>query len=257
MKRTKTIAMFSIAAMMIALSISCASKEPAAETQPKEPAVEKTIPTAKAKHVERELIDWKGASIGQDVPAWVYDAVDDNKNALEKIDALQGKVIFIYEGRGKNLNLLKSWINNFDAQAGFARSIKNTVISSFGGVQQGSINDEESDAYLEELVGTFSKAKITGLAKQMDYWVETRIIDNDAKTSEDIYQYFVVYAMEKEDYRFLIDQALGKVDAKTEKEKELKQEVENIALAAAVYDLMDEEGKDQSEDEPIEVGGEY
>ena len=251
MKRTKILLGAASVALILFMNMSCASKpanEPVAQTQPEE---KKTLPAKKAKHVERELIDWKGASIGQDVPEWVEFAVDSDYDSLGKISALDGKEVFLAENRGKNLNILKSWTNNFDVQANFSRSITNFVVSSFGGVLEGSVNKEQDESYLEELVGSFSKAKIVGLVKKMDYWVETRIIDNDSKKTEDIYQYFVVYAMERDDYRNLIDTALGKVDAQTAREKELKNEVRDIALAAQVLSNMDEANNNSSEEVEI------
>lgn len=247
MKRTKILMGVVLATASITL-FSCASKP-----QPQETSNEKPVTTVakKQKHVERELIDWKGASIGQDIPEWVSLVVDGETEGLDKsIKGLDGKEIFLAEGTGKNLDILKSWTNNFDVQGSFSRSIKNRVIASFGGVLEGSKNKAQDESYMEELVGSFSKAKISGLVKKTDYWVQTRIIDNDSKKTEDVYQYFVVYAIDKEDYRALIDEALGKVAARNEREQELKNETRNIALAAAVLDMTeDQEAKEASQDD--------
>lgn len=253
MKCTKLLIGVASLTLILAMNMSCAST-PAAVTQPVETKTEekKTLPAKKAKHVERELIDWKGSAIGQDIPVWVEYAVDSDYDSLGKIKTLEGKEVFLAEDRGKNLNILKSWTNNFDVQSNFAKSITNYVLSSFGGVLEGSVNKEADESYLEELVGTFSKAKVVGLVKKMDYWVQTRVIDNDANKSEDIYQYFVVYAMERDDYRNLIDEALGKVDARTEREQELKNEARNIALGAAVLSVIDEAEQKESSEESSE-----
>ena len=229
MKLIKNLGLVLLAGFTVVLA-SCVTTEKAPVAQQ----------TKKAKHVERELIDWKGAAIGQDVPQWVSDAVDGNYDSLSARSELKDKVIFIAENRGKNQNILKSWTDNFDIQGGFGRAVGNYVVAAFGGAQQGSLNDAEAQSYLEDLVGTFSKVKVTGLTKKLDYWVQERVIDNDAKTTEDIYQYFVVYAMDNEDFRTQMDKALGKVDPKTQKQQEVKNKAEDILMSAVILELSEE-----------------
>lgn len=54
-------------------------------------------------------------------------------------------------------------------------------------------------------------------------------------TINDIYQYFVVYAMDKEDFRLQLDRALGKVEAKTQVQKELKENVLSAVVEATIF----------------------
>lgn len=178
-----------------------------------------------SKHVERELIDWKGAAIGSEIPSWVVDAVDQNYKSISALPQFENKLIFFAEDQGKNLDMLKSWVNNFNVQGSFAKSVSNFVMTKFGGEQSGSKADETSESFLKEITATFAKTEINGLSKELDYWVKTRYIDNDRKTTEDIYQYFVVYAMDKNDLKLQLDRALGLVDAKDEAQKKLKVEV--------------------------------
>ena len=178
-----------------------------------------------SKRVEREMIDWKGASVGSEIPSWVVDAVDQNYKAISQLPQFENKLIFFAEDQGKNLDMLKSWVNNFNVQGAFSKSVSNFVISKFGGEQAGSKNDETSESFLKEITSTYSKTEINGLSKELDYWVKTRYIDNDKKTSEDIYQYFVVYAIDKNELKLQLDRALGLVEAKEESQKKLKVEV--------------------------------
>lgn len=178
-----------------------------------------------SKRVEREMIDWKGASIGSEIPSWVVDAVDQNYKAISQLPQFENKLIFFAEDQGKNLDMLKSWVNNFNVQGAFSKSVSNFVISKFGGEQAGSKNDETSESFLKEITSTYSKTEINGLSKELDYWVKTRYIDHDKKTSEDIYQYFVVYAIDKNELKLQLDRALGLVEAKEESQKKLKVEV--------------------------------
>ena len=47
-----------------------------------------------SKSVEREMIDWKGASIGSEIPSWVVDAVDQNYKAISQLPQFENKLIF-------------------------------------------------------------------------------------------------------------------------------------------------------------------
>ena len=193
---------------------SCASKPEVEESKPK---VSKTV--------EREMIDWKGASIGSELPDWVYSAVDNDVLALSTLPQFENKIIYFAEDQGQNLDLLKSWVNNFNVQASFSRELSNFVIAKFGGEQNGSKNEDEVQMYLNELVASCSKAEINGLGKKLDYWVKTRYIDKELDTVKDVYQYFVVFAIDKDDFRLQMDRVLGKVEAKTEAQRKLKADV--------------------------------
>ncbi|MBO5137529.1 MAG: hypothetical protein J6B81_03410 [Spirochaetaceae bacterium] len=198
-----------------------------------EPATSAAPPVSK--RVEREMIDWKSASIGGEIPEWVYAAADNDQVALSALPQFEGKLIFFAEDQGKNLDLLKSWVNNFNVQAALSRQLSNFVIAKFGGEQSGDKNSEEVQMYLNELVSACSKAEINGLAKELDFWVKTRYADSDMDTIDDVYQYFVVYAMDKEDFRLQLDRALGKVEAKTQAQQEMKENVLSAVVEATIF----------------------
>lgn len=211
MKKILKIGVVLVAASMLA---SCASKPEAEVSKPKV-----------AKTVEREMIDWKGASIGSELPDWIYSAVDNDMLALSTLPQFENKIIYFAEDQGQNLDLLKSWVNNFNVQASFSRELSNFVIAKFGGEQNGSKNEDEVQMYLNELVASCSKAEINGLGKKLDYWVKTRYIDKELDSVKDVYQYFVVFAIDKDDFRLQMDRVLGKVEAKTEAQRKLKADV--------------------------------
>ena len=211
MKKILEIGVVLVAVSMLA---SCASKP---ETEESKPKVSKTV--------EREMIDWKGASIGSELPDWIYSAVDNDVLALSTLPQFENKIIYFAEDQGQNLDLLKSWVNNFNVQASFSRELSNFVIAKFGGEQNGSKNEDEVQMYLNELVASCSKAEINGLGKKLDYWVKTRYIDKELDTIKDVYQYFVVFAIDKDDFKLQMDRVLGRVEAKTEAQRKLKADV--------------------------------
>lgn len=186
-------------------------------------------------HVERFMIDWKGASVGAEVPAWVYDAVEEDYGALSSMPQLSKKKIICAESQGRNLDLLKSWVNNFDVQGSFSRSLSNFVIAQFGGEQSGAKGSAVKKEFLDEIVSSFSRTEITGLSKELDFWVKTREVDKDADSFSDTYEYFVVYAISQPDFEYQLNKVLGLVKAQNEAEEEIKSRVFEKMNEAQVF----------------------
>ena len=185
-----------------------------------------------AKEIERVIVDYKGAALGTEVPSWVEAVVNDDYVALQSLPEFKDKdkIPVVAVERGKNLDLLKSWGNNFSAQAQVSRAIQNKVSAEFGGTQEGDKNAEEATSFIKELVATFSNTKISGLKKERDYWVKMKIRDNHNKTESEQYEYYVLYSIGNKDLQYQIDVALGKVSAQNQVQRELKTEVKD-ALA--------------------------
>ncbi|MDR0823426.1 MAG: hypothetical protein LBN20_06585 [Endomicrobium sp.] len=183
-------------------------------------------PAAKiASKVERVILDYKGAALGSEIPTWVESAVNDDYQTLESMPRFKDRLAVVAIENGKNLDLLKSWANNFSVQAQLSRQISNKISAEFGGGQQGDKNSEESTTFIREVVATLSEAKISGLSKEMDYWLKVRTIDKDKKTEVEQYTYYVVYSINKADLQRQIDIALGKIAAKNQEQQEIKTEV--------------------------------
>lgn len=229
MKKTKKIWPMAALAITATLAIAgCASTErPGVGAGSGAPA-----PTI-AKPIERVILDYKGATIGADIPPWVEAAIDDDYQRIMQLPQFKGKVPMVDYGQGQNLDLLRSWVNNFNMQASVSRRISTFVDAKFGGTQLGSKDTPENRQLMQEIVGTCSKAEINGLAKETDYWIKMRTIDKSKGTESDQYYYYVIYSIVQEDLDYQIAQAMGKVAAKTKEQEELKLDVQNAMKDAA------------------------
>jgi len=183
-------------------------------------------PPKPAPKIERIRVDYQGAAIGSDVPEWVEAATNMDIETIKKIPRFKGKVPIVAVNTGQNLDILRSWVNNFDVQAQISRMISNYVEAEFGGKQKGNKNSPENINFVEEMVTTFSNAKISGLGKEMDYWIKLRTKDHDKGTETEGYFYYVVYSISEEDLNYQVAQSLGKVKTKTKEQEEIKQDVE-------------------------------
>lgn len=216
---------------------SCAGGPPdrAGGTAPPAPQVAAAPPPQQAKTIERIIVDYKGAAIGAEIPAWVQAAVDNDYERIAKLPQFKGKVPIIDYGYGQNLDLLRSWVNNFNVQAGVARRISSSIQAEFGGEQLGTKDSPENRNFVKEVVATFSQTEISGLAQELDYWTRLRTIDREKGTETEQYTYFVVYSISEEDLNFQIARALGKAAAQTAEQEELKTDVENALKSLKAF----------------------
>lgn len=212
-----------LSTILLVLFVSCASNKVANN----EPII--------SKKVTREMIDWKGASLNAEIPAWVYDAIEEDYQSLSKLPQLKNKKIIFAEGTGKDLDLLKSWVNNFDVQGTFSKSITNFVSAKFGAELSGSKDNSVSQNYLDELVSTISRTEINGLSKELDFWVLSRTNDSVKGTVTDQYEYFVVYAIDCSTLEYQIADALGAVEASTEAENEMKTKISKEMTETQIF----------------------
>jgi hypothetical protein len=192
-----------------------------------------------ANDIERVRVDYQGAVTGSEIPAWVQAAIDFDTQALQKLPGFEGKIAIVDYGVGQNLELLRSLVNNFNVQASVARRISNYVEANFGGEQLGDKNTAENRSFVEEVVATFSRVEINGLAKEKEYWVKLRTIDRGKKTESEQYYYYVLYSISEQTLNEQIARAMSNIPAKTRDQEEIRANVED-AMRRAAYNSIEE-----------------
>jgi hypothetical protein len=235
MKTNEMMRIMGIFCVVLALA-SCASSSNKAPTGTI-PGTGADAPT-KATNVDRIRVDYQGAVTGSEIPEWVQAAIDFDTTTLQKLPGFEGKIAIVDYGIGGELDLLRSQVNNFNVQASVARRISNYVEANFGGEQLGDKNTAENRSFVEEVVATFSHVKISGLAKEKEYWVKLRAIDRDKKTESEQYYYYVLYSISEQILNEQIAQAMNNVAAKTRDQEEIRANVED-AMKRAAYNSIE------------------
>jgi hypothetical protein len=192
-----------------------------------------------AGNIERVRVDYQGAVTGSEIPAWVQSAIDFDAESLQNLPGFEGKIAIVDYGVGQNLELLRSLVNNFNVQASVARRISNYVEANFGGEQLGDKNTAENRSFVEEVVATFSRVEINGLAKEKEYWVKLRTIDRGKKTESEQYYYYVLYSIPEQTLSEQIARAMINIPVKTKDQEELRTSVEE-AMKRAAYNSVEE-----------------
>ena len=204
----KTVLVLSALGMLIA---GCTSTEAATvQTAPR-------AASGNARNLKFEITDWQGAAFGSEIPEWAQIVLAD-KEQLDRIAAAptyKDLAVRTASAQGKDIDLLKRWVQN-DIAAAVTREIMQTItVKSGQGMSGNKDSDKDAQKFLQDVMGVFSSVTLNGLEKSREFWVERR----DKQRGTESYEYVAVYVINKENLMLQIDRALGKVAAKTEKEK--------------------------------------
>jgi hypothetical protein len=211
--------MFVLFPCVLALFAAC-SGAPAAQN-----AAAPAAQPAPAPAIQRDkvTIDYRGASLGGQIPEWVLWASEgDPDNLLAGLSRVQGKKTILVQNSGQDLDLLQTWVN-LQALSDASSMIKTTVSTEAGSALEGNKNTAGNKSAVEQFITAFSETEISGLGRELDFWVKERSVS----TNEENYTYYVVFGITEENLNFLIETALGKVQAETEEEQEILDDIKD------------------------------
>jgi hypothetical protein len=213
--------------VLVVLFGACAGSPPSNNvTQDRantEAAQSQPVNRAPVAELDTVMIDWRGASLGGEIPDWVRWAADgDPDNKIPKLERLNGKKTFLIMSSGQNLDLLQAWAN-IEAQGDVVTRIKTTVRDEGGLKLEGEKNTPGNRSVVEQAISFFSQAELSGLERELDFWVKERSKSSGVES----YNFYLVYGITNENFDYQVSRALGQVQAKTQEEKEMLGEIED------------------------------
>ena len=194
-----------------ALVVSCASQ----------PKVEKPVVTQEGKV---QVID-DIYHLSRETPDWIFLEPAEIEKASEYRD------LYVFKGvsTGKDINGLQLWVKGFIVSADLARFVSVRVQDKFVGAAAGDIDKLET--YMEDVVKSVSEAQYSGARIVKQYWWQIRKARADGGI-DDIYEYYVLYTVDKKQIdaaiRRAIEQNDAKAKAKTEDEQTARDRVKKI-----------------------------
>ena len=176
---------------------------------------------AKVSNRKYEVIDWQGSSFGAEIPDWAMNVND--VNVLKKDEAYKGMVVRMALAEGKDIDLIKRWVQN-DIAAAVVREIVQAITVKSGNKLKGNKDsDKDVKKFLDDTAGIASKMKIAGLGKDREFWTLRR--DRSGKES---YSYVAIYVINRENLMSQIDRVLGKVSATKKEEREMLEDIRDV-----------------------------
>jgi hypothetical protein len=197
-----------VLAAAAALVVSCASQ----------PKVEKPVVT---KEGRVQVID-DIYHLSRETPDWIFLEPAE----IEKTSEYKGLYVFKGVSTGKDINGLQLWVKGFIVSSDLAKFVSVRVKDTFVGAAAGDIDKLET--YLENVVKTVSEAQYSGARIVKQYWWQIHKARADGGI-EDVYEYYVLYTVDKQQIDAAIKRALEendlKLKAKTEDEQTARDRV--------------------------------
>ncbi len=221
MKRIVLVSLALIAAAL--LIVSCGSSP-----KSKPPKVEKPEVSKENKPVVMD----DQYHLTRPTPDWIFLEA----NEMEGKGEYKDLYLFKYAQQGQDVDGLRLWVRGFSQASEIARVVSTRVQDKFVGAAAG--DKDKLETYLEEVVKTVSEAQYSGARKQADYWWQIQRANTDGTVSQ-YYEYHLLFGVPKtqidQAIKRALDDANGKVKAKTEDEQTARDRVRRV---------MEEEGMD-------------
>ncbi|WP_296328965.1 hypothetical protein [uncultured Treponema sp.] len=155
--------------------------------------------------IPTEILEHKGTAWGVAQPEWVGTVLTTpNQKTLKKALGLTDKKIWVLTKNGSNLDFLQTWVDQVDARAEIAASIKQTIGDKIKASMAGTSSDTDIEKTIERESERLAVTSVAGLEKETDWWTRNRRLKDDVKKGESSddyitqYSYMVVYAMDEE-----------------------------------------------------------
>ncbi len=173
----------------------------------------------------KNIIDYQGAEWGDECPKWVRTLNANSAEAVGKELKIDTKkyLIYVAQGRGKDLDMAEVWVKNIQAKQEVAASISQIIASNTIAEMRSSDGKEPDDntkkRIYESATRMASVVDLHSLEYVTQFWVYTGTLapgKKKAKSEKDYtsleYTYYVVYKMDKEDYQKQLDAAMATID---------------------------------------------
>lgn len=164
--------------------------------------------TPKVKDVSgtTEILEHKGTRWGVAQPSWVTTVMTTpNQKTLSKELGID-KHIWVLESSGENLDFLQNWVDQVDARAEIAASIKQGIADFVKADMKGE-SKESVDKELERYSARAAMINLSGLNKEIEWWTKTRSRLDKKSDYEIQYNYLVVYSLDEKLYEKQIMEA--------------------------------------------------
>ena len=160
-----------------------------------------------------EILEHKGTAWGTPQPEWVGTVLSTpNQKTLSKELGIN-KHIWVLTKSGKNLDFLKTWVDQVDARAEIAASIKQGVADFVGAQLSGDDTDVEEQ--VERYSARAEMVTLSGLNKETDWWSKTRSRVDKKSDYVEQYNYMVVYSLDEDLYQKQIKNAYKDLNDET------------------------------------------
>ena len=177
-----------------------------------------------------EVVNYQGASFGKAVPKWVELISEGQYSRVllqKEMPGLEGMKVFVVNGRGDNLDFVKSWVTLVDVETevtGAMERMTGKAVSSHMEASAHAQGLEVDPSEVSKQVSDFrlavQDARISGLERIAEYWVEIEVKEKK-EVVDHYYEYYSVWGIEQKRFDKQLDQAMKGIDKTTPQTQEL------------------------------------
>ena len=143
-----------------------------------------------------KIIQTRDGSGIKGIPNWLLAYIDGGIEAVEKLDAYNGKYVFIAENRGENIIVLNKWIENYSEKLDFpmlaaARMEKRMILSA------SLYPDNEYGRFYEAMIKNAYGGEYPSAVKEDTYWIKIWFERENTLEYTESYRYFVLITINK------------------------------------------------------------
>lgn len=176
--------------------------------------------------VRKNILDYQGSEWGDECPKWVRTLNANSTEAVGKELKIDTKkyLVYVAQGRGKDLDMTEVWVKNIQAKQEVAASISQIIATNTIAEMRAADGNEPDENTKKRIYESATRMASVVDLHSLDYvtqfWVYTGTLPvgkKKAKSEKDYtrleYNYYVVYKMDKEDYQKQLDAAMASVES--------------------------------------------
>jgi hypothetical protein len=221
MKKGFNIALYAIMVLMLLAGCAGAPKQQADDTPASKTAA---APSGGVPQLlfDYDIVDYQGAAGGRPVPRWADLVMSKEKGEIKKLPDFSGMEVYVADIEGADLDLLRASAQ-IQAYGEISGQIKTAISGDASRHLSGNAEDVKTkQQFIDSTLGTATQSVVTGFVRDRDFWQKIQYRKDSPKAGQQAIKYYPLYIIGTEDLRLQLDLALGKVEVKTQAEREAK-----------------------------------
>ncbi|MDR2768267.1 MAG: hypothetical protein LBB82_08090 [Treponema sp.] len=165
MKSTKR-KVFAVCLVVLAMTMLIAAKKPKQKVQ---------------------MLDWKGAALGQEVPEWVNKSVESSL-AIQSLPEYKDQYCFVVTIENDNKDFAINWVKNLANGSSQVSTMLATTVNSMAEASVSGKKGQDVDMHFTDVRDAMSNASFKNLRQVADFWIYI----NNKSTKK---QYYAAYSL--------------------------------------------------------------
>lgn len=167
------------------------------------------------------IVEHKESAAGKEIPKWVLS----DSIVVEEMPVFSKNYVFIFRKTGYELAEMDTWMESFQADSRIAEIIVERTLNKFS---SSAIEDKSTlQTYIEETSQILEVAEYVGTQKKEDFWLLEQIIGEDGKPVENMFKFYMLYVVPRDQVNSALMLALRIIDEKYKPETEAEWAIRN------------------------------